>query len=543
MLHVVRKCAKLTKVSSADLKAFGVAVKRARSLKPWTLDKLGAAFDPPMGKSLISKVENGRKGSLGVLTVGRFIKALDMDETWIDKFLGVETTEDGDETKAEQDADLIMERAKREKVTEGASEDLIILLANQHAEGTYIDRETAYIGLRNALMAFGEMKAQSKIRGSADDQFQDVMARVAELNDLGELEDASALLEEEAKRMRQSHKVVEERHQEDWRQMVQQQLRQDRLNDDPAAAADRLIRDLIRHAPAGGVFWATSDLINEWRKRGEKQGDPFDLRVALVLANRNLKRSKRHQKGQALLSLGNCRLSIGERRVDPAFVIAAEKAMRAALEIASKLNDKPNMAICQSNVGTILQDLGVRQSDPDLLRNAIALHRSAINLIIPNEDWNSQNSLATALRELGELEQETSLLQESLSIHLELLSRQPKDKYPDRWAGTKLNLAIVKRSLGRLSKDVTSLDEAQSDYEGALTIQAPETAPYSWANLVGGLGELALDRFALDQDARHLDEAEKRLNDAKAVMAKSHEPLSERCDALLAKIAAARNAA
>ena len=64
------------KVSSDDLKAFGLAVKKARTLRGWTLDQLGAAFDPPVGKSFISKVEKGKKNALTARTVGRFINAI-----------------------------------------------------------------------------------------------------------------------------------------------------------------------------------------------------------------------------------------------------------------------------------------------------------------------------------------------------------------------------------------------------------------------------------------------------------------------------------
>lgn len=118
---VVRVCEKLSKISPDDLKAFGLAVKRARSLKTWTLDQLGAAINPPVGKSLISKIEKGRKDALNSRTAGRFIQALDMDDTWIDKLLDTDTSDDSDETKSERDADINIARAQREQVTEGAS--------------------------------------------------------------------------------------------------------------------------------------------------------------------------------------------------------------------------------------------------------------------------------------------------------------------------------------------------------------------------------------------------------------------------------------
>ena len=87
--------------------------------------------------------------------------------------------------------------------------------------------------------------------------------------------------------MRQEHKAVKER------------LDQDRLRNDPTAAADRLISDLMRQSPSGRVFAATSKMIVRWTENGESQGNPYDLNVALMLANRNIKRAKKFQKAAA----------------------------------------------------------------------------------------------------------------------------------------------------------------------------------------------------------------------------------------------------
>ena len=138
----------MTKVSQADLKAFGLAVKRERSLRGWTLDKLGEKIDPPVGKSLVSKIEKGRKDTLNSRTVGRFIKTLELDQSWVDKFLDTDASEEGDETKAERDADRIFNRLTREGITKGASEDLLIRLANTYAVGTHREIEQLMLASR-----------------------------------------------------------------------------------------------------------------------------------------------------------------------------------------------------------------------------------------------------------------------------------------------------------------------------------------------------------------------------------------------------------
>lgn len=537
----------MTKVSPDDLKAFGLAVKRARSLKGWTLDQLGAAVDPPVGKSLVSKIEKGRKDSLNSRTVGRFMIALALDETWIDKFLDTDSTEDSDETKAERDADLIVDRAQRENVTEGASEDLLILLANTYAEGQHKDRETAYIGLRKALAAYANQKARGGVQGNADDQFQDVMAEVAKLNDLGEVDDADALLDAAEKRMRQDHEAVQDQQGEARRQMLAQRLNQDRLRNDPAAAADRLIRDLLRQAPAGGVFWATDDLLWEWRERGETQGDPFELRVALVLANRNIARAKGPQKGSAWLSLGQCRRVIGERRTDIALLVSAEKAYQAAMKAITKRREPLNWAIGQDGLGMALREIAQREQDPDKLRLAIKAHLASLAVKKsqgePARVTISQNNLGIALQGLGEMERNEESLRDAVSAHEAALKFRSTDNAPKDCAGSHNNLGVTYRWLGAVTADLAQFGLAAKHYQDCLSMRTKSSEPFPWATTQWNIADLALARFALDPNPALLETAELHVLDAREVFAEGSDHQTARCDDLLAQIAAARAAA
>lgn len=538
----------MTKVSQDDLKAFGKAVKRARSLETWTLDELGGQFDPPVGKSFISKVENGSKDTLNSRTVGRFIKALKLDDSWIDKFLESDTTQDGDETEQERKADRLYEMVKRSDTIPQSSEDLLILLANKHAEGNYTDQSTAFVGLSNALQAAERIRLRGEMPlDNTGSQLNAVMAEVAKLNADGALDEANDLLDVEEKRMRDAHKANKDREDEQSRQLLNQRLDHDRLRNDPAAAADRIISDLMRQAPAGGVFNATRDITHQWRTQGIRQGDPFDLRVSLMLANRNMKRAKGWQKSQALTDLGDARFAIGRRRIDLALLHSAENAFRAAIKTSAKNELKKNQAIDQSNLGRVLCELGERDSDPDILRASVAAHRTSIRLWPREEEqknWATvHSSLSTSLAALGHVEQDEGLLLEAISISQDILAIRTQDIPLEDRGNYKLGLAIDMRSLGRMRKDATLFDEAETLYEECLTVTSPDSALYAWANLISGLGELALDRFALDPDPRHLDEAEKRLNDARPVMVKTHKPLAERCSDLLSQITAARSQA
>ena len=190
----------MIKVPPEDLKAFGLAVKHARSLKTWNLDELGATIDPPVGKSVISKIEKGRKGALNSRTVGRFIKALEMDEAWIDKFLDTDTTDESDETPAERDADRLIQMVTRYETIPQSSEHLLILLANQHAEGHYTDQSTTFVGLTKALEAAESIRKRGKMSpDNTGSQLNAVMAEVAKLNAEGALDETKDLLDDEEK--------------------------------------------------------------------------------------------------------------------------------------------------------------------------------------------------------------------------------------------------------------------------------------------------------------------------------------------------------
>ena len=187
----------MIKVSPENLKAFGLAVKHALSLETWTLDELGAAIDPPVGKSFISNIEKGRKGTLNSRTVGRFIKALEMDEAWIDKFLDTDTTDESDETPAERDADRLIQMVTRYETIPQSSEHLLILLANQHAEGHYTDQSTTFVGLTKALEAAESIRKRGKMSpDNTGSQLNAVMAEVAKLNAEGALDETKDLLDD-----------------------------------------------------------------------------------------------------------------------------------------------------------------------------------------------------------------------------------------------------------------------------------------------------------------------------------------------------------
>lgn len=533
----------MPKVAQSVLEDFGRAVKRARSLKGWQLDQLSAAMEGSnASRSYLSNLEKGKR-QISPPTVGRLIKALDLPESWIDRFLDDDVSPEAEETPVDRETERLLRLKAADDRTPDAAEDLLILLANTHAQGQYTDTFTAYQALRGALEAAERIRQRGEMRGNADEQLQAVMAEVARLNAEGRVDEADGLLDAEEKRIR----AETERLDAAATALLQHRLDQDRLRNDPKAAAKRLIRDLHRQAPPGGVWNATRALLRDWRDRGDKQGDPFELRVALALAKENYGRAKGPMKGAALSDLGLCHLAIGERDSDDRNLRAAETAFRAGLSHSNKKKDPVNWAGYQSNLGIVLEFLGERAQDDDLLRNAVTAFRAALSVRTKEAapmDWaKSQSNLGTALEALGERMQDEPLLRDAMAANEAALTILTKEAAPMDWATTQNNLGVALRWRGTVTRAAAYFDAAETAFLRCLEEHAPDAAPFRWATTQWNLGDLALARFALDPDPLHLDAAERHVTDARAVFADGSEHQTGRCNELLERIADARRSA
>ena len=76
----------MSKVAQDLLTEFGEAVHRARGLKGWQLKDLSIKMDGNSSISFLSDIEKGKR-SIGIPTVGKLIQALDLKESWIDRFI------------------------------------------------------------------------------------------------------------------------------------------------------------------------------------------------------------------------------------------------------------------------------------------------------------------------------------------------------------------------------------------------------------------------------------------------------------------------
>ncbi|MCP3972657.1 MAG: helix-turn-helix transcriptional regulator [Rhodobacteraceae bacterium] len=415
----------MQKVSQDDLETFGRAVKQARTLRGATLEDLGTlALARDGAKGFLSQIEKGKR-QISALTAGKLVTELDLDKSLLDPFLGENAVQQDEITKADRDAERLLSRARREEVAPDTGQALLIALAYEFAEGQFLDLQTSYQGLRSALEAAQKIKERGELPSNTGDQVQRIMREVARLNEADLRDEAAELLEAEMQWLEAERDSI-----------FNLQLEQDRVRNRPAEAASRLIRNLSASAPPGGVWNATRDLIIEWRDRGEKQGPPFDLQVAL--AKGNWKRARGGQKGVSLIDIGICQNAIGERSGNAGHLKSAINAYTGCLKLVPRRKDAENWAVTQNNLGNALSSLGEREQDPARLREAIAAYEEALTV-------------------------------------------RTREAVPMDWAKTQSNLGLAHRWLGALTGQADHFDLAQTDFALCLEELRPDTVPFLWA--------------------------------------------------------------
>lgn len=385
------------------------------------------------------------------------------------------------------------------------------------------------------------MKAKVSVQGNADAQFDAVMAEVTKLNDAGELDQADALLDQEDRRMRELHKAEKDRMEQQAAALLDQRLDQDRLRNRPDLAAKRVITYLRQTPQTGGLFWAINAKAHEWREQGDATGDIFALRTALELAKANYERVK-NKSGLAVVSLralGWCFFRLAERSSDDRHLVLAQKAFEAAAKKTSKSKSPENWAIIQSGLGNVLQVMGEREGDIDLLQRAIKCKRAALEIETKHK-LNGQkyyyDNLGIALSALGKITRDPTTLVEAVTATKAALKQRDREADKLDWEKTHSNLALAQRWLGDVTDDLAMLDRARQGYAACETLDFRDESPFGWAQLQWTIADLALARYRLEPDPALLTEARNNVTDAGAFFVDGSDYQAQRCDELLDRI-------
>ena len=162
-------------------------------------------------RSYLSNLEKGQR-QISPPTVGRLIKALDLDESWIDRFLDDEVSQEAEETRVDQETERLLRLKAGDHQTPDVAEDLLLPARKQTCAGAvHRHLSTAYQALRGALEANERIRRSSETRGNAGEQLQAVMAEVAKLNAESRVDEADGLFDAEEQRMKAAHRADRER--------------------------------------------------------------------------------------------------------------------------------------------------------------------------------------------------------------------------------------------------------------------------------------------------------------------------------------------
>lgn len=525
-------------MTTEALREFGFEVRQQRLKWKWSLEDLAAkALDNSDRKGYVSQVEKGKR-NLSPETIQKFVDALDLSDE-VAKAALIGPTPDPNEpelaeqTKADIDAERLLRRAENDADVPKPAEALLIALAYDHAEGPHRDLFDAYTSLRKALEAAEAIRQRGSMPDNTGGQLQAVMAEVARLNDEGNRDEAADFLDQEMKRLEQERD-----------KLFEQQLQQDRLRNRADLAAERLIRDLYRQAPAGGVFLAADQLANKWRENDGAGGDTFALSVALEIAKANYERvkGKKTLEAAALYTLGWCHLRIAERSTNEKHLNVARNALEASVQRTNSNKEPLNWSSRQDGFGSVLAKIGERAGDPEILGKSVAAFREAlaVGISIKHSDIKSiWNNLGTALQSLGEITRSKKYLSEAEESLTKALSLEKKSSDPTGWVRAQCNLALAQRHLGAVTSELAKLDEARDGFATCEALDIKDKAAFQWAKLQWNIADLALVRFNLDHDPALLIEARKYVGRAREVFFEGSDYQTQRCDELLAEIDAA----
>lgn len=210
-------------------------------------------------------------------------------------------------------------------------------------------------------------------------------------------------------------------------------------------------------------------------------------------------------------NLGNALLTMGIRKSEPEILRQAEQAYRAALRVATREGFPLDWATIQNNVGYVLQELGNRQAANDLLLKSLECFRGAIEVWTRESTpmyWaRAQSNLANSLKILGSRQPSIELLEEACSVYRLALEERAFEQEPMAWAETKNNLGGALIEIADRLGDVTGLADAVSALRESLKVRTRAASPMGFASSSNNLGYALARLGEYSDDTSQLREA------------------------------------
>ena len=266
------------------------------------------------------------------------------------------------------------------------TEQLFISLAKR-IDKEVADIDQAHRELERAVEVASDEQVKSSLPANTDEAITAILAKVDELNNAGQIDEAATHLAEE-----------ETRAEAGLIRLYDKGIAQAVLTHNVDTACDYELKKIaIDVSETAAQFGALRRVQGVWYERGRDKGLNFDLEVAIALAHKSCSRaSDADQRGGAQNDLGIALAILGERQSDPQRLNEAVDAYRAALEERTQDRVPLDWAMTQNNLGAAL-GLGERESD---LNEAVA-PRGLKNVTqdrVPLDWAATQNNLGAALQ-------------------------------------------------------------------------------------------------------------------------------------------------
>lgn len=500
---------------------FGALVKERRDAREWTLANLAlevfGAADNTNGegrKGDVYKLENGEIAKPRASTIKRYCDALDISQDEVDAL------RTPDQMPTVTQMRLLLAERDTLKAGQNLTELQVIGLAERVAENTPPDFDAALRELDHALTVAEEMKARAGQTSNHADFIDDVFAEVQRLNDQDNPDEAVETIE----------RALEQADAQKAR-LLDGLIKQHELRQDVPACVQAILSKLRMDVPdASKRFDPIRAQFIEYRQQGLIHGGRFASLVAIALAVE----CKDHVQsaedlGYALNIQGVALQELGLREDNPERLIDAVKAYRDASEVRQREKLWEQWAATQNNLGSVLTELGGREDGPDRLNNAIEAYQAALGVFTEEaspENWAAtKNNLGIALEELGKREKSKDRLEQAVEAYNVSLKVRTKKDFPESWADTQNNLGIVLRELGRLEHNPERLNDSISACEAALEVRTRKALPVDWGRTQNNLGGTLQELGKLTRSMLHLDRAINAYQAALEVIAKDTLPM------------------
>lgn len=233
-------------------------------------------------KSYCSQIERGTR-KLSDLTIRKFADRLDLPDTVVNPLLGLpvpDTDEVAPEDSAAQDLSQEVEDLRTQLKL---SESLAVALAYKYAEGNPTDLDGALAGLEDALQVAAKERDKGALSSNLGEAVDDILQRVDEMNEAGDIDAADAALEDDLERRRAEH----ERRNAEHSRLLQKAIAQTQMTRNAAKLADRTLELVALDASSPeDQFHCLRALQRERYKEGLRRGTPFALAAAIGLAKK-----------------------------------------------------------------------------------------------------------------------------------------------------------------------------------------------------------------------------------------------------------------